>query len=298
MNSELSLLRKSELLAVILDQLAQGPLLVNADHMVEVCNRRAIAMLDLPPELMKRQPRFVEVLEYQWSTEEFRDAPEALKDFVRSAGMRDDAQCYERTRPNGRIVEVQSVPLPGGGILRTSTDITERRRAEERIRDRARHDGLTRLLNRETFMELVASSIAHATRGGPRFAVHYLDLDRFKPVDDRFGHLVGDHVLTVVAERMRGVARDHDAVARLGGDEFGVLQLVEDDLQPGQLGHRLLHCLDAPIEVEGHRVELGVSGGIAIFPVHRVTADALLRRADAQLYRFKGDRVSASGPSP
>ncbi len=285
---EAKLRRKSQLMDAILQQMVQGLMLVNGDLVVEVCNRRAIDLLGLPAEMMARRPRFVEVLEYQWSTDEFSNTPEELKAFVRAGGILDQPQCYERTRPDGRVIEVQSVPIDGGGVLRTYTDITERRRGEERIRHRASHDGLTSLLNREAFVERLATSVLESTLNACGFAVHYLDLDRFKPVNDRFGHVLGDKVLEAVAERLREVARDRDAVARLGGDEFAILQSsVDHEDQAVGLAQRVVEVLGEPIPVEEHRITIGSSAGIALFPAHGVTADLLLRHADAALYEVK-----------
>ena len=280
--------RKSHLLDAILARMVQGLMLINKDHVVELCNRRAVELLGLPPDLMARQPTFLEVLEFQWSTDEFAHTPEELKRFVRGGGLLDQPQCYERLRPDGRVIEVQSVPLDEGGILRTYTDITERRRGEERMRYRARHDGLTSLLNRDSFIELLGETILKTTIDGGGFAVHYVDLDGFKPVNDAMGHVVGDQVLAAVAQRMLGVARDSDTVARMGGDEFAVLQtLVETPDQAVGLAQRLQVALESPIEIEGHAVRVGMSAGIAIFPIHGVTADTLIRNADAALYRVK-----------
>ncbi len=279
---------RSEILDAILDALPCGLMLINDEHVVEVCNRRAMELLDLPPELMARRPRFIEVLEHQWSTDEFRHTPEEIKRFLRAGGVLDRSHHYERNRPDGRVVAVASVPMKGGGALRTFTDVTERHQSEERIRHRALHDGLTNLLNRESFNELLASTIMNATIEGYAFAVHYIDLDRFKPVNDLLGHGIGDQVLTSVAQRFRNVARDDDAVARLGGDEFAILQrTVRDGSDASRLARRLVDALAAPIQIDEHRVDVGISVGIALFPTHGVTSDALLRRADAALYDAK-----------
>jgi diguanylate cyclase (GGDEF)-like protein len=279
---------RSRLLDLILDRMAQGLMLINKDQVVELCNARARELLRLPPALMVSNPRVVDVLEYQWSTDEFSHTPEELKAFVRGGGIVELPHRYERRRPDGQVLEIESIPLEDGGVLRTYTDITERRLGEERIRHRARHDGLTSLLNREAFGELLASNVMKSTTDGRGFAVHYLDLDRFKPVNDQLGHAAGDQVLAAVAQRMREVARDHDAVARLGGDEFAILQLyVDEDEQAEGLAHRLVDAMKTPIHIDGHEIELGLSVGIAIFPGHGVTADSLLRHADAALYRAK-----------
>jgi signal transduction histidine kinase len=129
--SQTLLTEKSRMLEATLERMEQGVMMVSADMVVEVCNRRAIELLGLPPELMASKPKFSEVLEYQWSTNEFANTPELLQQFVRGGGIVDQPQCYDRQRPNGRVIEVQSVPIEGGGVLRTYTDITERKRAEE-----------------------------------------------------------------------------------------------------------------------------------------------------------------------
>ncbi len=129
-DSEKLLSAKSRTLEATLERMEQGVMMVNADRMVEVCNRRAIELLQLPAELMASKPSFDQVLEYQWSTNEFRHTPEEVRKFVRAGGILDQPQSYERLRPDGRVIEVQSVPLAGGGVLRTYMDITERKRAE------------------------------------------------------------------------------------------------------------------------------------------------------------------------
>ncbi len=295
--------RRAALLEVLLAHIDQGLMLVDAEHTVELCNDRAIEMLGLPPALMTRRPHFLEVLEYQWSTDEFRHTSEEINRFVREGGNLDERQRYERTRPDGRVIEVRSVPLEDGGILRTYTDITERRRSEDRIRHRARHDGLTNLLNRDAFDELLASTIMKSTIDGSSFAVHYLDLDHFKPVNDSFGHLVGDQALTAVAQRIRHVARDEDGVARLGGDEFAVLQRSVDRAdQAIGLASRIVDAMKTPIRLGDETVRIGISVGIALFPSHGATSDALLDHADRALYRVKargGGGVEVyGGPDP
>lgn len=141
--SEALLAEKSRLLEVTLERMEQGVMMIGADGMVQVCNRRAIELLDLPPELMATKPSFAQVLAFQWSIDEFRHTPEALLAVVRAGGLLEEPRSYDRMRPNGRVIEVHSVPVAGGGVLRTFTDITERKRQEARITHLARHDSLT-----------------------------------------------------------------------------------------------------------------------------------------------------------
>ena len=131
-NAELS--RKSRQLESTLAHMDQGLMVVDTDGTVPVCNRRAIEILDLPPGLMAAHPSFEQVLAYQVSTDEFRDSAPELEAWVRAGGMLERPHTYERRRPNGRMIEVRSVPLTGGGVVRTFTDITERVLGEERFR--------------------------------------------------------------------------------------------------------------------------------------------------------------------
>lgn len=279
------------LMEAALGRMQQGVMMVSADGIVEICNRRAIELLDLPPALMAAKPAFREVLAFQWKQDEFQQAPQSLQDFIRAGGILDRPQSYERLRPDGRCIEVQSVPLDGGGVLRTYSDITARKKDEARILHVSRHDGLTSLVNREVFLEHVAGSMEAAAR----FAVLYIDLDHFKPVNDRHGHAVGDKVLTVVAERMRGVARDCDVVARMGGDEFAVLQRDADCREVVQaLGLRLSNALSLPVEIDGLLIQIGASVGWALYTGDVTSVEELLSEADAAMYARKSERKAVS----
>jgi diguanylate cyclase (GGDEF)-like protein len=281
--------RSSEaLLKSTLERMEQGIIMVSADGVVEVCNRRAIELLDLPPDLMASQPTYQQVVEFQWSTNEFVYTPEHLKELVRAGVILDQAQRYDRKRPDGRVIEVHSIPVEGGGVLRTYTDITERKKHEEHIRHVARHDGLTSLVTREVFLECLAEATTSEEIGQQGFAVHYIDLDRFKPVNDEYGHLIGDKALTLIADRMRQLARDVDIVARMGGDEFAILQYrVENADQAIGLARRVLEGVARPIEIVPYRIEVGASIGITLYPSAGCSADEMLRQADIAMYAAK-----------
>ena len=221
---------------------------------------------------------------------------------VRTGDIFDRPCTYDRKRRDGRVVEVHSTPIAGGGVLRTYTDITERKQAEERICHMARHDSLTALVNREVFLKSLAAAAADPTRGG--FAVHFIDLDRFKPINDHYGHTIGDKVLAQAADRLRCVARNGDVVARMGGDEFAVLQSrVEHPDQALGLAYRLLEGIGMDMQIESHRLEVGASIGVALYPSAGSDADSLLRNADAAMFAAKAQgrdcvRVFGSHESP
>jgi diguanylate cyclase (GGDEF)-like protein len=288
-DSEARLREKSSLLEATLERMEQGLMMVNAEHVVEVCNPRAVELLGLPAELMASRPRFEDVLAFQWASDEFSRTSQDLQDFVRAGGILDKPHAYDRERPDGRIIEVRSVPLSGGGVLRTYTDVSERRRREEHIRHRAQHDGLTALMNRDSFREHLVAVLADRRAAG--FALHFIDLDHFKPVNDRHGHAVGDRALIAVADRLRAVARDGDVVARLGGDEFGILQQgVQQAEHALGLARRVVAMLAQPFTVDGLSLQVGASVGVAVVAreaADAADADALMRAADAAMYAAK-----------
>ncbi|MCK8785853.1 EAL domain-containing protein [Roseomonas sp. NAR14] len=176
-----------------------------------------------------------------------------------------------------------------GGWLATFEDITERRRAEQRISHMARHDALTSLPNRLLLRERLEEAVARARQGRP-CAVLCLDIDHFKTVNDTLGHAAGDALLRGMAACLRRHADEDAVVARLGGDEFAVIQFGADQpRQAERLADRLLRELGQPFEIAGRPVERSVSIGIAVAPGHGEDGDRLLRNADLALYRAKLD---------
>ena len=135
---------------------------------------------------------------------------------------------FERERPNGTVLDVRGVPLQDGSFLTTYMDITERHRSEAKIAYMARHDELTGLPNRTVLRERLDRAIKGAREGDGQFAVHVLDLDRFKEVNDTLGHPVGDELLKAVAQRLHRCVRETDTLARLGGDELCIIQRIND----------------------------------------------------------------------
>ncbi|ACA18270.1 diguanylate cyclase/phosphodiesterase with PAS/PAC sensor(s) [Methylobacterium sp. 4-46] len=139
------------LLPAVLETMDQGLMMIDAEGVVRVCNGRVIEMLDLPPEMMRAQPSFDQVRQYQLGRDEFRRSPKEFRQWVADTGLRPRHHVYERERPNGRILEIRTVPLPGGGAVRTYTDITDRKRAEQQVaaseaRYRALADGLPQMV--------------------------------------------------------------------------------------------------------------------------------------------------------
>lgn len=168
------------------------------------------------------------------------------------------------------------------------SDISERKAVEQRIRYLAEHDFLTGLPNRVLLTDRVSQAITFARRNRKRLAVMFLDLDRFKSINDTLGHNVGDDLLRVVTNRLLGQVRASDTVSRLGGDEFVLLLLeVEDEDSVAHLARNILGALVEPVRVGGHELNVSGSIGVAMYPEHGQDIDSLMKNADTAMYQAK-----------
>ncbi|HTW27696.1 MAG TPA: EAL domain-containing protein [Acetobacteraceae bacterium] len=187
-----------------------------------------------------------------------------------------------------RALEIALVPMQAGGWVATYEDISERRRIEAQIAHVAHHDSLSGLPNRVLFGLRLDDALIRL-REGRRFGVLLLDLDHFKDINDTIGHAGGDTLLQLSAQRLRACLREQDLVSRLGGDEFAILQTdIAGPEDSASLAERVVDALSQPFEIEGRRVTIGTSIGIALAEPG-TTASMLLRNADMALYRAKAD---------
>ncbi len=416
-NSERQQREAGEVLRTTLEAMDQGLMMIGPDGRIRVHNQRARSVLGLPESLLHEGARYADVLRFQTETGEFRNAPPAVRDWLVDGSPRPSISRYERTRPNGVVVEVRIAPTTSGGTVCTYTDVTERRQAEAALRAAeadyqslfnnavigvyrarldghivqanralarlhgyddgrgilvpdtafghdwyvdpernaafldllhrdgrvedfvsevrrhaggetiwvsetawlvpgpdgapvgyegtvadaterkraealvehiARHDALTGLPNRRLFQETLGRKLAGAQRRGGRIAVLCCDLDRFKAVNDTFGHPAGDAVLRVVAERLGAALREGDMVARLGGDEFAIILKDQDETRRiAVVARRIIQSLERPIDLDGLSAAIGVSIGIAVGPEDGDSPETLFKNADIALYRAK-----------
>jgi len=192
-----------------------------------------------------------------------------------------------------RPVEILSRPIERDGeqvAVLAMRDISDRKRAEDRIRHLAHHDSLTGLPNRSLFNDRMQQALTLSGRQEQGLAVLCLDLDGFKLVNDLHGYRFGDRLLVHVADRLRNAVRSLDTVARLGGDEFAVVQpFARQPNAAANLAERLLASLSAPFDIDGRQVLVGTSIGLALYPDNGSTVTDLLKNADTALYRAKRD---------
>jgi diguanylate cyclase (GGDEF)-like protein len=279
---------KSQQHAVTLENISQGILMVDRDGVIGFMNSRLIELLGLPDAFANASLSYRELVGHMESKGEFRPPIDAdLLEFIRSPDTTSLIAQYERERPDGTVLLVRTKAIPGGGFVRTISDITGRRRAERTVLQLARNDTLTSLANRAAFrhqLEQATADIANT----PSFALHMIDLDRFKPVNDTYGHAMGDLLLKAVADRLRASVRGNDLVGRLGGDEFAIIQRdVASEPQSAALAKRICRALGEPFTIDGHVITIGASVGIARAPMQGETAQDLLNAADLALYSAK-----------
>ena len=273
-----------------INNMSQGLCFFDAEQRLIVCNDRYVEMYDLPPERVGPGTPLTEIVDMRFEAG-------SVPAMSREEYLRWRDQIAISSKPIDSIVELRSGrtfkirhrPMPDCGWVATHEDITEQRRSEVKIEYMAHHDLLTDLANRVLLNERLELALGQIHRN-EMVAIHHLDLDQFKAVNDTFGHPAGDKLLKIVADRLRGLVRETDTIARMGGDEFVIVQApIADPADATSLAQRIIHLLGEPFDIDGQQVLIGVSIGIAVGPGDGLTSDKLLQNADLALYRAKGD---------
>jgi diguanylate cyclase (GGDEF)-like protein len=288
-NSEASLAQKSQQLDAALNNMSQGVAMFDGQQRLIISNNQLAKIYRLTPEQTKPGTPFRAILDARAAV---GSVPGDVRNFVADSldqvsrvGL---SHSYYELR-DGRTVSVSLQGMDGGGWVSIHQDITAQKRIEAELEHLARHDALTGLANRSLFTEKANAALARMRRNGEAFSVLMLDLDRFKSVNDSFGHPAGDALLREIARRLLNTVREVDCVARFGGDEFAVLQAPCKDQKAGviALSDRILAAVTEPYDFNGRKLILETSIGIALAPQDGDDVDALIKHADLALYRAK-----------
>ena len=264
-----------------LNNICQGLTMFDRSGRLILCNQRYIEMYGLSPDVIKPGCTVRQVVEHRIETGSLTpDEAERYVDVRRAALIPEKAVTNVVELANKRTIMVTRRSMHGGGWVATHEDISERRQAEARIAHMAHHDALTDLPNRILLRDRLNAALARVGRG-EMLAVLYLDLDHFKSINDTLGHSIGDALLKLVAERLRGCLRETDTIARLGGDEFAVIQTpISQPSDATILAGRIRNSITSPYKVDDHQILADVSIGISIAPNDGTSSDQLLMQAD------------------
>ncbi|WGS17153.1 MULTISPECIES: EAL domain-containing protein [unclassified Bradyrhizobium] len=267
------------------NNMTQGLLLFDSSKRLVICNKRYIEMYGLSADVVRPGCSFHDVIAHRHQTGSFEgDVDRYVNLVLRDVAVRN---MMVISTPDGRSIQVVNEPLADGGWVATHEDITERRRAEERITHLAHYDALTDLPNRALFHEQIKRELPHVTADS-QLAVLYIDIDEFKGVNDSLGHMIGDELLKSVARSLSACVRDTDFVARLGGDEFAIVQTgVKSSDEVTGLVARIYDTIRTPYQCLGHQVTTDASIGIALAPKDGTDLDKILKNADLAMYAAK-----------
>ena len=268
---------------IALNNMSHGLCMLDPQDRLQVWNERFLELLHLQKAPMRVGMRISQLVRHsiRAGNHKAKSAKDVITDLIN--GLQHDRFEQFHTSPDGdRTIAVSRRMMAGGGSVVILEDVTERKRTQERITHLARFDELTGLANRAQFRERINGMLAAVHQN--HLTIHLVDLDRFKLINDTLGHPIGDKLLKEVAFRLSTVIKPADMITRFGGDEFVVLQTGTD---AEWLAQRLARTFKEPFEIDGHRIDIGASIGIAMAPNDGVDVDQLLKKADMALYAAK-----------
>jgi len=286
---------RSDELEAILANMRQGVSVFDDRGRLTLWNQQYIEIFGKPDGDVREGVTLIELIELEKARGEFDgDVQEHVMDLMirLSAG---EVVRSKFKHPSGKIISAVHAPLPAGGWIGTHEDVTQREQAAEKIEYAAHHDTLTGLGNRTLFNAKLDDVLEKAITSGTCGDLLLLDLDKFKPVNDTYGHDAGDELLKMVADRLRDCVRSSDLIARLGGDEFGIILggTGPSNDRTAEIAERIVRKLQAPFPVFDHLITIGVSVGIAPITGDVHDPNPIIKRADLALYAVKNSGRNA-----
>jgi len=267
-----------------------GILVVDENNRKRLQNHRFVELFGLPSSIAESDD---DKLALEWVLAQISEPETFIQRVKYLYEHRQDTSRDEIRLKNGTVLDRYSSPVTGKdgkyyGRIWIFRDITDRKLAEERVQFLAYYDALTKLPNRALLQDRLSKALAAARRRRNKVGLLFLDLDRFKIINDSLGHSVGDLLLQEVGERLKRLARDQDTVSRVGGDEFvHVLTSIEDITDAAVVAERIVGSIRDEFLIQGHVLSIGCSIGISIFPEHGTDAETLIKNADAAMYSAK-----------
>ncbi|MET1413229.1 PAS-domain containing protein [Roseibium sp. HPY-6] len=277
---------RSEELEAILANMRQGVSVFDKDGRLKLWNKQYIDIFEKPEADVRVGATLVELIDAEKERGEFEgDVREHVRDLLIRLSSGEVVRSKFR-HPGGKFISAVHAPLPGGGWIGTHEDVTQSELAVQKIEYAAHHDTLTGLANRTLFngrLEDVLQRLDTDTES----ALMLLDLDKFKPVNDTYGHDAGDDLLMQVSERLKACVRSSDLVARLGGDEFGIILDRSTRTVAEVIASRIVRKIQMPFSIQDKSISIGVSIGISPICTAVTDASAIIKNADIALYDVK-----------
>jgi diguanylate cyclase (GGDEF)-like protein len=273
-----------------INNMSQSLLMFDEQARLVICNNRYIEMYDLPAAEIRPGCSLLDLLEMQVRNRTLVGDPEKLAENVLTSAARRRHTHWVNELPDGRTISVRLHPIADGGWVTTHEDISDRREAERRIAHMVRHDTLTDLPNRVLLRERLAEALDAAT-ANQRTAVLYLDIDRFKAVNDETGHAGGDDLLKAAGARLTACVGERSTVARVGGDEFAIIRtgVSAGGSEAASLAARIGEAVRLPFHMQGRDIVIEASIGIAIAPDDAIEPGELIKNAELALQRAKAE---------
>jgi diguanylate cyclase (GGDEF)-like protein len=279
-----SLAEQNVLFDAALNNMALGLCMFDAAHRLSIANRRFSEIFGIPPEKLAPGAPMRHVMELA----QVSDSNPAYAAAAQQRLLVDSTTPILTTLADGRMISISHRPMPNGGIVATFEDVTEQRRVEARARFLATHDNLTGLPNRVVFGQEVNGAVECGRSHGRQCAVLFVDLDRFKIINDTLGHVSGDALLIEIAGRIKQCVSKSDVVARIGGDEFVLLlREVADADQISNVARKILAAVVKPATINGQECRVTASIGASLFPSDAKDEGTLTKNAEAAMYAAK-----------